>query len=253
MQTPNFTDGQFLDMNTLNAAASLVETSIEMVTSLTNTPGLISPGALTFTPSALTVEVTAPSPFAVCFSDGVLAQAFGTTNGATSDTATVNFAPLVPGSGSVTAYIIASAATVQQLPFQDTGPPIGHPDFNPNFVPFEAFASTEDTLSITASLTAPNNTTTFELGRVTLTAGETNIASVNTAFQVEASSILNPTGVAPGTYTGATVTVGADGRVTAIVDVAYGPLAAANTWTAPQTFSDGAVASTLTVDRKSVV
>jgi hypothetical protein len=49
------------------------------------------------------------------------------------------------------------------------------------------------------------------------------------------SSDLSDTGVSAGTYAGATVVVGLDGRVTSAAAVAYGPLVAANSWAAQQT------------------
>lgn len=51
---------------------------------------------------------------------------------------------------------------------------------------------------------------------------------------------LSPTGVTAGTYFGTTVTVATDGRITAISSVGYGQLAAANSWTQPNTFNDPA-------------
>lgn len=56
---------------------------------------------------------------------------------------------------------------------------------------------------------------------------------------------LTETGIAPGTYVGTTVTVGADGRITGIVGVSYGPLANSNTWAQTQTGAHGFTASGL--------
>lgn len=216
MDLPQFSDSEFLDHNALNAAFNLSYASDQQVTDLTNSPGLINPSLLTFTPSALTITVAAPSPFAVLFGNGALTGAHGTTDGADTTSTVVSLSSLVPGSGSVTAYILASFTQVQESPYEVVGPPAGHPDFNPSFAAYAAYAEKRDSLALTASTTAPNNLTTFELCRTTLTAGQTSITSVDTTHQIYASSLLNPTGVTAGVYPGATVTVGADGRITGI-------------------------------------
>lgn len=51
------------------------------------------------------------------------------------------------------------------------------------------------------------------------------------------NSGLPNSGVAPGTYPGATVTVGSNGIITGISSVAYGPLSASNTWTGSNVFN----------------
>lgn len=221
MDQPLFSDSQFLDQNALNAAFGLGYTSAQQVTDLTNSPGLINPASLTITPSALNITVAAPAPFAVLFGSGALAGAHGTANGADTSTYTVSMSALVPTTGSVTAYVVASFTQIQETPYEVVGPPAGHPDYNPSFAAYTAYAETRDSLAIVGTLTDPDNLTTFELCRTTLTAAQTSITTVDMTHWLYASSLLNPTGVTAGTYTGATVTVGADGRITSLGGVAY--------------------------------
>jgi hypothetical protein len=216
MDLPIFSDSEFLDQNVLNAAFNLSYTSAKQITTLTNSFGVINPSSLTFTPSALTVTVAAPSPFAVLFIGGVLTGAHGTTNGADTSTYVVNMAPFVPTSGTVTVYIVAIWSQIQESPYEVVGPPSGHPDFNPSFAAYQAYAEIKDTLSIFATTTPPDGNH-IELCRTTLTVGQTSITSVDTTHWVYASSLLGNTGVTPGAYPGANVTVGADGRITSIV------------------------------------
>lgn len=215
MQTPALVDGQFVDGTLLNQMVAQFMVDFGMSGSALHTPGLLSPASLTFTPSALTVLVQAPAPFAVLFGNGLVVQANGAINGALSSSTTVSFASLVPGAGSITAYIAASYIQIGQQQTQVVGPPVGHPDFDPNFAPFQFFLEQLDSLNIFATVTPPNNTTVFELGRITLTAGQSTITPpINTANWHYASSVLNPTGVTAGSYAFSSITVGADGRVT---------------------------------------
>ncbi|MHB1529374.1 MAG: hypothetical protein ACYCXT_08125 [Acidiferrobacteraceae bacterium] len=72
------------------------------------------------------------------------------------------------------------------------GPPLGHPDYNPTFAPYTAYAEVQDTLTFSGTLTAPDNLVNVEILRVTLTAGQTSITSaeVSTAYQQLASAVL---------------------------------------------------------------
>ena len=159
------------------------------------------------------VNVSAPLPFRVLFGSGVLASANGTVNGQQSSNASVDFSSVIPTSGTVTAYMVASASTVQQGAYQVVGPPVGHPDYNANFNPYTAYNETQDTLLFTATTTVPDNVTYMEVCRVTLTAGQTQItaANVSTAYQVLAA----PTGGTLGVTGAATLssTLAASGNI----------------------------------------
>lgn len=193
MKTPYYSNNQFIDQGVGNAAAAMVTDSIEDMAAALYSPGLINAGdvSLSYTGTNV-VNVSAPLPFRVLFGSGVLASANGTVNGQQSSNASVDFSSVIPTSGTVTAYMVASASTVQQGAYQVVGPPVGHPDYNANFNPYTAYNETQDTLLFTATTTVPDNVTYIEVCRVTLTAGQTQItaANVSTAYQVLAA----PTG-----------------------------------------------------------
>jgi hypothetical protein len=243
MQAPLFVDGQFVDGTLLNGAMSMLMNNYEFIGSELHTPGLLSPTSMVFiagSPSALQVTINLPSPFAVLFADGALVNANGIVSGATTTAYAVNLASLVPASGTATVYILASYGQIGEQQTQVIGPPEGHPDYDPTFAPFNWYLEGLDTLVITAGTTAADNETTFELCRLSLAAGQTTInqSSIITSNWKYASAVLSPTGVTAGTYAGATVQVGADGRLTGVSGVAYGPLAGNNTWTGTNIFDE---------------
>lgn len=243
MQTPAFVDGQFVDGSLLNGAVAQFMSDFALIGAELHTPGLLNPTGLTFTaPGGMLINVGAPSPFAVLFGNGLVVTANGVVSGATSSTYQVNFAPLVPTSGgAVTAFIVASyPGAIGEQQIQVIGPPEGHPDFDPTFAPFQFYLEQLGTIAIGVTTTAPDNTNTFELARTSLTVGQSTINAsqvVSGAFWHYASAVLNPTGVVPGTYAGATVVVAADGRVSSVSGVAYGPLAGTNVWTGANQFN----------------
>ena len=194
MRTPQFDNNQFLDQTSLNAAAGLVSDSLEDITSALHTPGLVGASSLSFSYSGLNVTVNAPLPFMALFSDGTLASANGTTDGSTSDTATVDFSSLVPSTGSVTAYLVVTSGSVAQSPTTTVGPPVGHPDFSPSFQPYTAYNDVQGTLLFSATLTAPNGTDTLFIASTVLSAGQTVITTSSTSGQVRAGAILSRNG-----------------------------------------------------------
>lgn len=243
MQTPAFVDGQFVDGSLLNGAVAQIMSDFALIGTELHTPGLLNPTGLTFTAAGgMAINVGAASPFAVLFGNGLVVTANGIVSGAISSTYQVNFTSLVPTSGgAVTAFIVASypgAIGAQQI--QVIGPPEGHPDFDPTFAPFQFYLEQLGTIAIGVTATPPDNTNTFELARTSLTVGQSTINAsqvVSGAFWQYASAVLNPTGVVPGTYAGATIIVGADGRVSSASGVAYGPLAGTNVWTGANQFN----------------
>ncbi len=191
MKTPNFSNNQFIDATSMNSMVGMISSSLKDIDSALFTPGLINPSSLSLTQTAgsLVATVSAPLPFRVLFSNGTLAAAYGTTNGATNSTYNVNFASLVPATGSVEVYLVASAVTINQSPYTVVGPPVGHPDYNPNFVSYTAYSEIQDSISFTATTTVPDNLTYIEVGRISLTAGQTTFtASFDTTHQVVAAA-----------------------------------------------------------------
>ena len=193
MQLPNFLFEEFVDDSIFNAAMTLIQNSI-IETGSGGTfliAGVINPASLVFTfNNNLTVTVNTPigppSPFKCLFSSGVISGGHGLTNGVDSQTYTVDFTPLVPVAGSVTAYIVAQSSTVLEGAVTITGAPPGHPDYSPNFVPYIGYNTVQDTLNIFTTTTPPDNLVTIELARTTLNSGQTIVTTVNTSFQVYA-------------------------------------------------------------------
>ena len=192
MLTPLWTDPQFVDatgLGGLNAAFNSVSGSIAALGGeLVLQAGLLQPEVMQITQSGFSITAVLPGPFAVLTSGGVVAAAHGTLTNQDTQTYSVNFTSLVPASGSVTAYLAAAATQIQQNPVPIPGPPPGHPSYNPNYQPTIGYATTVDSLALSAVTTAPNNTTLFELGRCTLTAGATGLTSFITTYQLRAAT-----------------------------------------------------------------
>lgn len=187
MQTPNFNQDQYIDAPTLNNASALVSGDFVLAAGLFK-GGLVFPEAATYGVTGLAVQANLPSPFALLFSaNGALAQAHGTQTGQDTQSYSVSFSGAVPASGSATAYLVATYQSIQQAPIQVIGPPVGHPDYNPNFSPYTAYTKNIDSLAVSVTTTPPDNNATFELFRCTLAAGATGIGVANTAFQQRAS------------------------------------------------------------------
>lgn len=190
---PNFLLEEFVDNNLFNTAMTNLQTSIYQLagTSVFFIPGIINPTSLAVTFNGnLTVTFTTNS-LECLFSSGAIAGGYGITNGVSSDVYTVNFAGLVPVTGSQLVYIVAQYAQVQEGAIVITGAPVGHPDYSASFTPYVGYTQLQDTLNIFATTTAPNNTTSIEIARTTLTAGQTNITTVDTSHQVDAALNIN--------------------------------------------------------------
>ena len=181
MQQPNYTDNQFVNGALLNQGQSYIAASLKDLGASLFTAGLFYPNDLTYTLNSLSVSVSAGTSFRLLDGEGNLCGFYGTTNGQTSSSVTVDFSSLVPSSGSVTAYLVATRYALSQNSTAVIGPPIGHPDYNPSNAPFLWYTETEDSLSVYATTTAPDNSSVFELLRTTLTAGQTSITSYSTA------------------------------------------------------------------------
>jgi hypothetical protein len=201
MQSPNFNYEQFVDQNLFNAAMLLIQSSMQELgaNEVFFSPGIISGSSVTFAYNgSLQVTVTAAFPVKCLFGTGLITGAHGITAGVDSPTYNVDFTSLIPGSGSVTAYIVASSGIVQEGPFPVIGAPSGHPDFSPAFLPYLGYTTNQYTLNIVATTTEPDNITNIEIARTTLTAGQGIISSVNTTFQVPAALIIPPVSVVLG-------------------------------------------------------
>lgn len=218
MDTPQFVDGQFVNGTMMNSAMALLMADFALTSAL-HYPGLLNPTDMTVTAAGgMTVDIDMPSPFAVLFGNGLVVGAHGTADGADTQTYSIDLTALVPATGSQTVYVVAKQSAVGENQVTVVGPPNGHPDYDPTSNPFEFYTTQRDSLTIVATTTAPDNTTTFELFRTTLSAGQATITQGNivTLHWTYAGSVLAPTGVAPGSYSNATVTVNSEGRITNI-------------------------------------
>lgn len=183
MDYPQIASTQFMSAEAFNAAFMTLLGNDTLINSVLFTPGIVNPMELMSSTANLQVTLGLPSPFAVLFGNGVLAQAHGIANNATTNSYEADLTSLVPVKTPVVAYIVASLIEIEQDPFTVTGPPIGHPDYNPTFAPYVAQATTQYSLQVTATTTPPDNMTTFELGRFTLNVGQTTLPAMTTSFQ----------------------------------------------------------------------
>lgn len=184
---PNFTDPQFVDSNGvggLNAAFGAVSGSVANAGSgAWAAPGLVSPEAAALSFSGMVGTIDLSLPFGLVSSSGAVMRAHGTLTGQSTTTYNPDFSSLVPATGSVTAYAVATVQQIQQNPFPIPGPPPGHPSYNPSFVPTVGYAVNEYTLAVSATTTAADNVSTFEILRTTLSAGQVSVVSWTTAGQ----------------------------------------------------------------------
>lgn len=225
MRFANWADGQFVNASSMNATESLTEQSFGVVVNGLHTPGLfntVSSGSI----AGLVFTITLNDPFGIVFGPGIVAQAWGAVDGVENHTYITNFSSLIPGSGSVTAYLIASLMRIAETPQEIVGPPLGHPDYDPAFAPFVSYSEIVDSIALTASLTPADNYATFEICRFTLIAGQTVLNPGDFGHQIRAGAVLSRngevltsdlavTGVTAGTYFPPSITVGVDGRLTA--------------------------------------
>lgn len=189
MKIPLFSQNEYVDQGVLNSAFGVVSGAIAGLGNIALSPGLYRPDAATLTVSGLNLTSVLTYPFAVVFASGDFVHPHGIVTNADTVTYVTPFSGVVPVSGSTTAYLIASYATIQQQPYQIVGPPPGHPDYNPAFIPVTAYAQTVETLSLAASTTPADNVATFELARFTLAAGASALGTPNLTFQNRTSSI----------------------------------------------------------------
>lgn len=181
MFSANVGSGQYVDQSVFNNIASLSQNSLSEALMGLFSPGLINPNTLTISFSGLVGTITFPSGTNVLFSNGHLATPIGVANGVSSGTYTVNFT--APLTGSQTYYLLASEQTIGINPISIVGPPPGHPDFDPTFSPYISYIENVVSVALSISTTPPNNTTTFEILRTTISSGQTSISVWETIYQ----------------------------------------------------------------------
>lgn len=193
MATPQFNQYEFVNATNLNSAVTtLVGAEEELAANdVFFIPGLINQSSLVFSFNGnLTVTLTMTnsgvSAFKVLFQTGAISGAFGTATATTTNVYSVNLTPFVPAAGSQIVYIVAQFTQIQQDPQTILGPPPGHPDYSPEFVPTIGYTELFNSLNIFGTTTAPDNQVTIELARATLTAGQTVVSAVDVSHQVRA-------------------------------------------------------------------
>jgi hypothetical protein len=192
MQTPNFGPSQYVDQNVFNGAFQTVSSGLYTEnTGLFFTPGLINPDLVSVGATGLTLQLTFPTNFALVDASGVYSTAHGTTTGQDTQTYSLNLTSLVPSAGSTQIFIALQTYPILQNPVPVPGPPVGHPNYNPNFVPYINYNKTIDSFSVTSSIYAPVNTAIFEFARFNLPAGATNVPTLNTEYQQRAAVLGN--------------------------------------------------------------
>jgi hypothetical protein len=181
MKFPAFVDPQFMDatgLGGLNAAFGTVSGSIASLGSgMWAVPGLVAPEVMTLNWSGLVATVTLPPPWGIVSSGGVVVRAHGAVTGIDTQSYSVDFTSVVPGAGSITAYLAATITSIQQNAIPIPGPPQGHPSYNPNFIPTTSYTQTVFSVALAAVTGGIDNINTFELSRVTLVPSQTVITS----------------------------------------------------------------------------
>lgn len=204
MQTPLFSNNQFVNQTDMTNAFTVATGSVASNNVKLHTAGLVHQSALSLVINGLNITVTAPTPFGALFGNGVSASFVGNTNGIVTSTVVVDTSSYVPASGTTTYYLIATQSTVSQSAYQVVGPPVGHPDYNPNFAPYTAYLLTQDSMVFSVTTTVPDNSVNMNIAEFTLTAGQTTITALNTTGQLRAGAQLSrngevlPADLAPG-------------------------------------------------------
>lgn len=198
MRTPVWTDGMYLDAATVNPALTDLAVAAQEAAGVWMLPGLVHPEAITWGTNALAVTGVMPAPFACVFASGsvsgVVAGAHGTTNGADSQSFSINLAPLVPASGlPVTAYVYATSGLITQTPLAVVGPPQGNPAYNSQFVPFVTNVESVATVVVSASVTPPDGVHQFTLATTSLASGQSSISPSALAFGGQTLAARIPT------------------------------------------------------------
>lgn len=210
-----FTDTEFLSALGLNTSTGVIYQGALDDIAATHTPGIVNASGVSVTASGMVVTLTFTNAFAIICGNGTIAKAHGSSLGVDTLVYTLDFTSLVPTTGTSQVYLSMSCAQVAEGNFNVQGPPAGHPDFNPAFAVYTADNSLYNTIVLTATTTPPDNITAIELARVTLSAGQALVltSQLDYTHQVRAGSILNKTGVTPGTYATPNITITDDGRI----------------------------------------
>lgn len=270
MQYPIFNDHAYLNAVLFNNAIDPLENNETLSNQTLYLPGIIPQSQSSwYSTSGLTVTATFPTNFAILFSTGQLSYPLGVNNGSTSNIYSVNLTSFIPSSGSQTVYVVAQYTSINTNPTYIPGAPAGSPDYDPNYSPSTQYTQQNDSFALVATTSVPNNTTSIEVFRTVLTAGQSSISvsDLVLTYAIQATPVLfnlnynnggwnfgsniSVAGNASisGNATAASFLIGGNsvvtsfaGRYGAITPSAsdyssfYGQLSGTNSWTAANTF-----------------
>lgn len=189
-----FNDSDFVDADILNSEVSYQMQGDAAIGTSLHTAGCVGQSYFLAYTTGMQLTLILGAPFGVLFGTGQLAYGHGTTNGTDSGSYALDLSSFVPSTGSVTVYVIAQEATVYQGAHEIVGPPVGNPDFSPNFIPYIGYSEVQDTLAVSVTTTVPDNFEIVELCRVVLDAGQSTLGAIDTSHQVLAGAVLSRSG-----------------------------------------------------------
>ncbi len=189
MRRANYGNGQFVDQFVFQTSSDLGRTSLSTFLSGAYRPGILNASQLTVAPSGSSpvLTLTAAPGFAVLFGNGIYGELAGTANGVNNNSITLDFTSFIPTTGTATVYVSATTQPLNTNAANVVGPPLGHPDYNPNFSPYVLYSQIWDTLliQVLSSNTTIDNVAVVELFRVVLSPGMVTIpaSSINYSYR----------------------------------------------------------------------
>lgn len=184
-------DGQFINASALNAAEQTSFVNLQDTINKLFNPGLVNVERhINTNISGNKIYVYLDESIRVLFGNGVLGSPVGNLNG-TVTPYVLDMTAFVPSSGTVVAYVVAIRADGNFNNIVVSGPPPGHPAYDPTFSPFNTFATTQPLINLTATTTPPDNVNTFEICRTILSAGQTAITNIDLSYEIFAGPKQN--------------------------------------------------------------
>lgn len=171
MDTPVYAAKQYVGSALLSSNDATLSGGVAAILASLCSIGFINFESISVAATGLVAETVFGSDFLAIFSGNVVAGAHGTADNADTQTYSTSFASLVPATGSLTAYLYATPIQIGMDPVTNVGPAIGHPNYDPTYVPTQSYTFNRDSFSLTAGASVPVGS--LEVARTTLTAGQT--------------------------------------------------------------------------------
>ena len=194
MQTPIFSDNEFVNQTGMTDAFTVLTDSIASNNEKLFTAGLVGTSGLSVTTSGLTLTVDSVAPFSILFGNGYTAEFTGYTDGQTSTTATLDASSLIPVKTNIMVYLVATLGSIQQGPYEVTGPPVGYPDYSSTFVYYTGYTTIQNGIVYSLTTTPPDNVVSMAIASFLLTPTTTSIPALDYSGQVLAGAILSRNG-----------------------------------------------------------